>query len=84
MRHYLHISVLHLGLSLRQLHRPKESVDWYSELAVDHATGASLVPVPATIEEQDDYAGDVPAIRVSEHTAEGVPISCRMCKSMAL
>ena len=52
-------------------HRPKESVDWYNELAADHATEAPSAPVPATIEEEDDHAGDVPAIRVSEHTAEG-------------
>ncbi|KIO00856.1 hypothetical protein M404DRAFT_29251 [Pisolithus tinctorius Marx 270] len=51
-------------------HRPKESVDWYNGLAADHAGQATLDRLPETIEEEE-YAGDVPAIRVSEHVPDG-------------
>jgi len=52
-------------------HRPRHSMDWYNGLAVDHVTQAPPARLPVTVEEEeDDYAGDVPAIRVSEHTTE--------------
>ncbi|KAI6009637.1 hypothetical protein F5J12DRAFT_935062 [Pisolithus orientalis] len=51
-------------------HRPKESVDWYDGLPADHAGRATLDRLPEAVEEEE-YAGDVPDIRVSEHVPDG-------------
>ncbi|KAI6037806.1 hypothetical protein EDC04DRAFT_2868580 [Pisolithus marmoratus] len=53
--------------TLTSKHRPAESVDWYNELAADHAGQVTLDHLPETVEEEEEYAEDVPAITVSEH-----------------
>ncbi|KAI6004726.1 hypothetical protein EDD15DRAFT_1017322 [Pisolithus albus] len=53
-------------------HQPKESVDWFNGLAADHAGQERLDDLPETVEEEE-HVEDVPAIRVSEHVADGEP-----------
>ena len=73
------VDLLHLYLHPLLSPPPfSHSVGWYKDLAADHVTAASSAPVPRTIEEEDDYAGDVPAIRVSEPLQKGAPISCKI------